>query len=392
MPRPSKTTLTKVSTGAGRRWMVRYRDPIKNKITRRFFEEKPEASEFLEKVRFQNRDAESAWALLNSDEKSNLVAVWREARRRNVDLMAAVIAAEGLPDKAVKLSKVISELIVAKRNAGRNKDYLWGLENYLNRFAKGREKKPILAVDSKMVATFLETLPEDSRTTARSRISTLFNFAVRHGYIPANPCARLERAKVVQKLPAVMSPEEAAQALEYLIKPPVHINMPDRFKRADKDAHEALAWFILTAFAGLRPEEAMQIKADELKVNLEAKPRPFVEVKPEATKTGNWRIVYPRQEVVRALQWALDHGSWLPFPQWNKARLQRRLSAHLGWNKWKQDVTRRSAASYWLAMTNDLKLMVEMLGNSESIFKRHYKKPVPREQAVKYFAALDRFK
>ena len=32
--------------------------------------------------------------------------------------------------------------------------------------------------------------------------------------------------------------------------------------------------------------------------------------------------------------------------------------------------------------------MVEMLGNSESIFKRHYKKPVPHEQAVKFFEAL----
>lgn len=125
-----------------------------------------------------------------------------------------------------------------------------------------------------------------------------------------------------------------------------------------------------------------------LKKGIQSAEKPFVEVTPEITKTGNWRIVYPRPEVVTALRWALAHGSVLPLDQKRKTRAQRRLAAHLGWPKWVQDITRRSAASYWLALTNDLKLMVEQLGNSEAIFKRHYKKPVPHEQAVKFFETL----
>ncbi len=384
--RPTKITVRLESVRNEDLWRVRFRDAYSQKIARRFFHSRKEADKFAEALRERNRDADGAWAMLNGDEKSNVMAVWREARRRNVDLMAAVIAAEGQPD-ARKLGKVIAELVVAKRNAGRDKDYVDGLENILNRFAAGREAKPVAVVDSKMVAAFLESLPVDSRTTVRSRLSTLFNFAVRHGYLVNNPCARLERVSVVHKLPVIMSPEEAVAAVEYLVRPPVHRNLPRRLLPKAGAGHEALAWFLLTTFAALRPEEA-QLCDPKVNLHLDAE-KPFVEITPEITKTGNWRIVYPRPEVVVALRWALDHGSILPLDQKRKARAQQRLAAHLGWAKWKQDVTRRSAASYWLALTNDLKLMVEMLGNSEAIFKRHYKKPVPHEQAVKFFGAVE---
>ena len=386
--RPTKITVRQETVRGEEFWRVRFRDAHSQKISKRYFHGRKEADKFADALRDQNRDADGAWALLNADEKANLMAVWREARSRNVDLMAAVMARAGQPELKTKtLGKVIAELVVAKRNAKRDRDYVNGLENLLNRFAQGRDGKAMAAIGPDLVANFLETLPDDSRTTGRARISTLFNFAVRHGYRPDNPCARLERVKVRQKLPAIMSPAEAQAAIEYLVKPPVHPNHPTKLLPKAGHGHEALAWFLLTTFAGLRPEEAQLCTPANLHLAAE---RPFVEVTPEITKTGNWRIVYPRPEVVQALRWALAHGSVLPLDKKRKRRAQQRLAAHLGWAKWGQDITRRSAASYWLALTNDLKLMVEMLGNSEAIFKRHYKKPVPQEQAVKFFGACAR--
>lgn len=387
--RPTKITVRPQRVRGTLYWRVRFRDAVSLKIARRFFDSKTDADKFALKLTTQNRDADAAWAMLNATEKSNLLAVWREARKRDVDLMAAVMAqAERSLGAQKDLGTVIEEMTAAKRKAGRNSGYVDDLELMLKRFAAGREAKAIGDVGSDMVSGFLELLPAGSRLTARARLSTLFNYAVRHGYRADNPCARLERQRLVKKLPAVMTPAEATKAIGWLVTNPVHHNVPKKFKPARGAAHPALAWFILTTFAGLRPEEAMLVNGNELRETLSAKPKPFVEVKPEATKTGAWRIVYPRPEVVVALRWALAHGSVLPLDQWRKQRTQQRLAKVLGWERWPQDITRRSAASYWLALTNDLKLMVEMLGNSEAIFKRHYKKPVPVDQAKEFFAAV----
>ena len=113
-----------------------------------------------------------------------------------------------------------------------------------------------------------------------------------------------------------------------------------------------------------------------------------MEVTPNICKTGQWRMVYPRPEVVTALRWALEHGSELPLSRQVKKRTQKKLRDLLKLEKWPRDVTRHSGASYWLALTNDLKFMVEQLGNSERIFKGHYKKPLSRAAAEEFFGVL----
>ena len=54
-----------------------------------------------------------------------------------------------------------------------------------------------------------------------------------------------------------------------------------------------------------------------------------------------------------------------------------------------QDVCRSTGLSkaFVLRMAIDCGL-AEMLGNSERIFRTHYKKPMPRDVAERYFAAL----
>jgi hypothetical protein len=236
------------------------------------------------------------------------------------------------------------------------------------------------------VEAFVNSKNVSSRPTIRSRLSTLFKFCVRRKWRLDNPCYGLEGVKVLKKLPRVMLPAEAKAALEWLVKNPVDKHMPISLRPKPGVAHPGLGWFILTSFAALRPEEAMKCEPD-LNLHLAAK-KPFVEVTPEITKTGNWRIVYPLPPVVKALRWAMAHGSVLPFKAKAKRNLQKRLRTVLGWDRWPMDITRHSAGSAWLAMTNDQRHVIEMLGNSERIFKAHYKKPMQNATAEEYFAAL----
>ena len=177
-----------------------------------------------------------------------------------------------------------------------------------------------------------------------------------------------------------------------------HANTPKQFTPKSGQAHEALAWFVLTAFAGLRPEEAMQVESKKhLRLTAD---KPHIEITSDICKTGQWRIVYPLPEVVTALKAALKMAARqrkvspfpcaaaLPFGKKRKEKLQQRLRAVLGLAAWPKDITRHSASSYWLAITNDQRHVAEMLGHSERTARAIYKKPVERAVAEKFYAAL----
>ena len=87
------------------------------------------------------------------------------------------------------------------------------------------------------------------------------------------------------------------------------------------DHPRLLGWFCLSTFAGLRPEEAE--KTTWRDVNFEEQ---WIRVQAQTTKTRQRRIVYPKPIVF----------AW--------------LRAVAGGPKWKEDVTRHTAASMWFSV------------------------------------------
>lgn len=389
MARNSKITVSKIRTRVGPRWAVRHRDPVLNKIKRPCFILRSDAEDFKAALENQNRDAIGAFSVLPPGDQAHLLEVWREARRRGVDLMAAVFQASGEAKTQPGLGKVIGELIVAKRNAGLSKLYLAGLEGILNRFAKGRESLPVDKPEVVMVEAFLDSGPVEGRATRRARLSALFNFAVRRKYRPDNPCAQLETIKVLKKPVVIFSPLQAETAIKFFLANPFDPSCPQKYRSRPGDPHPGLAWFILTTFAMLRPEEAMKVTRDLLHL---AKKKPFIEITPEITKVGMQRIVYLSPGVADALKWAVAHRSRLPLGLQRKRLLLKKLRAHLGWARWPKDVTRKTGISYGLAISKDAKNLAEMAGHTEAVQRKHYKKPVEQRLARKFFAALNLIK
>ncbi len=329
------------------------------------------------------------WLELSQAERDRVVIAVKEAKARNVDLLALVLNAPAAGAKAVAppFEKVLVELLGVKERAGLSLDYRSALNWTARQFARGRERLPVDRFTAADCAGFVNSKAAASRPSARARVGAVFGFAVRRKYRAENPMAEVELAKALKRLPVVMSPGEVAGAIKWFIaRPP----LPSPLPAAERERYpniKWLGWFILTAFAGLRPEEAMKFTAAELHLSLGQK-KPFIEVTPGITKTGHWRIVYPLPVVVRALKWALKNGAVLPLTRNGKVKFQKKLRAVIGWAKWPQDVTRHSAGSAWLALTNDQGHVIEMLGHSERIFRSHYKKPMQKAQAQAYFAAL----
>ncbi len=238
------------------------------------------------------------------------------------------------------------------------------LEQYLLRWSKGQEAKPISSVTLDEIDAFINALPSlSSRATAINRLSTLFSFAVRKGWRSDNPCERVERPHVEHGTPSILTVEEAKKALEYTRK-----RMP-RF----------LPWLTLAMFAGVRPEEADKLTRGDIDVK-----RGIVTVDALAAKVRSRRIVHLKPAAVAWLRLKGD----LPLPHVTRRRCIRKLRDVLGWPAWKKDVLRHTAASYWLASDPDVGKIAMELGNSPAVLFRHYRELVGEEQAKDFWALI----
>jgi integrase len=141
-----------------------------------------------------------------------------------------------------------------------------------------------------------------------------------------------------------------------------------------------MAWFVLSTFAGLRPEEAEQTTWDMIHFD-----EGWIRVEEQTTKVRQRRVVTPHIMAMLWLQHAKDRGALLPITPKIRKNDRNELRAHLGWKVWKQDVTRHSAASYWLADSGDAKTVAHALGHGEDVLKRRYMALVTKLEAAKYW-------
>lgn len=355
--------------GAIASWCVSRREGGKRRRT--FFSTKTEAEKERERLRLEVNTAGHAWFSLPAREREHLMLAYHEAQKRGIDLLElARKHTNGSSDDGLTLSGAIVEMIKAKDESGRSPRYTKSLRGILNSFARGRETVPFRSIGIKEVEDFLNSKNNLSRSTHRSRLSTLFKYAIRRGYRLDNPCERLEPVTIVRPPPAILSIEQVKQCLTFL----------------KRERPDGLLWFILTCLCGLRPEEAQGTSKPDINVK-----EGWIIVEAQTTKVRQRRVVYPRPEAMSLLSRSLKKGK-LPLNQVTRRRIMRKLRDRLGLKEWPKDSTRHSAISYWLPMGANIAQVAEMVGNSESIIKAHYKAIVTRDMAKQFWKMIEWFK
>lgn len=288
---------------------------------------------------------DGAWARLSPERKAQLLKLADQPVTGNT------------------LETVVAELIAAKTKAGRATQYLTSLRLLLLGFVAGRETLAVAAITVHDVERFLDSKRLAYRSTLRARLSTLFNFCVRRGYLAANPCAQLEAVTYLKPPPRIFTPSEVGKCLGWLREHP-----------------RAMGWFVLTTCYGLRPEEAE--KTAEAKINFKTG---VVIVDEQTTKVRQRRVVErPHRRAHALLRLARRAGAEFPITRQLRRRTVRRLRKVLGWAAWPKDVTRHTAASCWLALTRNADLVAESLGHSVKVLKRDYKALVTPEELKFY--------
>ena len=258
-------------------WCVDYgiRDAARR---RRYFLDLKEAQQALREGEKAAKEVGRRWADIPPIQRADVVAILAEIQAAGLTLRGVWDAYQTASISSAiatkTLGEAIEELIRAKAGANRRPVYLDSLEQYLRRFAKGREATPLSAIRLDDVESFVHSMRSmSSRATTLNRISTLFSFCVRRGWMAANPCERMERPHVENKVPEILTVDEAKKALAF----------------TRKKMRRFLPWLTLALFAGVRPEEIDRL--DWAAVDLE---RGIVTLDAPGSKTRSRRIVHLR--------------------------------------------------------------------------------------------------
>lgn len=201
-----------------------------------------------------------------------------------------------------------------------------------------------------------------TRATAINRLSTLFAFAERRGYIERNPVDRLDRIILERKPPAILSPAAAAQMLAVA-----------KLKEA-----ALLGYLVLGLFCGIRPAEM-----DRMDWSSVDRGRGIIRIDAAASKIRRRRLVLMPSAAVAWLHDVPAVGA--VSPKQKQRRLQR-LAVRLEIEHWPHDILRHSAASYLLALHQDAGKVAMWLGNSPGILLRHYHELVSPEDCAAFWA------
>lgn len=378
MPTP-KVTVHARSLRGKKVWEV-YHRPKGKKRVRAYFRDKESADQEAQSIREQLALDRQTWRLLSNEDRDEAMAVAVEMKRAGISMRGMWEEQKLKPkSKSPALSVVIGELVAIKKNAGRASDYTDNLKTLLGQFAVGREQIQISAVTLADVESFLDSKNIASRSTLRARLSTLFKFAVRREYRIDNPCTRLETVTHDKGPPRIFTIAEIKSCLEWFKKNP-----------------KLFPWFVLSTFCGLRPEEAEKTTKEDIHQK-----EGWIKIEKQTTKVRQRRVVYPKIEAMALLEKSMKRAT-LPISPATRRQEYRALAAMLKINpviivrkgknittyQWLKDITRHTAASYWLADCQSAAAVSESLGNSEKILKRDYKALVTKEQAKTFWETL----
>ena len=263
-----------------------------------------------------------------------------------------------------RLRDAVKQLVAAKLNSGRRQVYTANLEDFLNAFASRIGDVALSEITTEHVESWVgEAAAPWSKASRLNRVSTLFSFAVRRGWIQANPCDRIERIRIDRRPPAILSVVQCRAILRCAgarIRP----------------------WLVLGLFVGLRPSEAARMDWSGIRVR-----DAVVVVDSAASKVRRRRIV-PLHDTARA--WlsldAIDSGPVVS--SHSTLRRDRRHLARAAGIMWTADILRHTFGSMRIGAGHPVAATADEMGNSPAVLLTHYRELVRKEDAQAFWGIL----
>ena len=357
MPRIRET----ITNGKHRRYEVDY-GKVAGKRRRSFHRTKAEARGALALFKEDQAEAASAWAQLSARERIDTVKFFREVQAAGVTLQKVwdFYRERNAARKGVILSEAIRECLETKRAAKMSARYIAELSNYLRQFELDRERLDVADISPALLEEWFLGRKESpaTRQTGINRLSALFSFCKRRGYVSENPLDRVDRVRVPNVAPEILSVDDC-QAL---------------VQTAQRIDPGMLTYLGLALFCGIRPDEALRITPKDIKID-----RGLVFLDAEKSKVRNRRII----ELTAPAKRCLAKGG--PVPAVNFKRRFNRLRREAKIQHWPHDALRKTAASHFYNVYG-IDKAVEQLGHSAGVFLRVYRELASKEETARWLA------
>jgi integrase len=244
--------------------------------------------------------------------------------------------------------------------------YVKDIKSRLGQFAKAFAV-PISTVTGAQIQEWLDNLGGAGRTRNNYRrlLTSLFNFAIRRGYLP----------KDHSEMQAVEKADDGHGEIE--------VFSPDELQKLFAACRtEMIPYLAVAAFCGLRAAEIQRLDWSEIHLT---GPERFVEVKASKAKTASRRTV-PISDNCAA--WLARHvQTFGPVSSFQRSDKQLFLNlAKKAGVPWKHNGLRHSFISYRLAIIKNVHQVSLEAGNSTQMVFAHYRQLVRESEANAWFA------
>jgi integrase len=255
------------------------------------------------------------------------------------------------------LEEAVEEFLASKSKIGLRPKYEAEIRRTLERFSGGIGSKPISSIRHLEIQQWLEGFQSlSTRKTMQARVSILFNWAKRQGYINQSPFERIEVVRLDQSDPQILTVAQCQDLIE-------------ASRQTDEDF---LPYLALSLFEGIRPEECNRIAIEDIDLK-----RKQVTVSGRAAKTRNRRIV-PMLLPAFTILSNTPESRWLGWRTNFRRRrdaIRRKAKIH----DWPKDVLRHTAASHFYNLYG-MDEATKALGHSSAIMLRHYRQIQSKEE------------
>lgn len=367
--RPHTITLRKVENCGNTRWVVDRQENGKRK--RSFFESRGQAEAEIARLKVEVKETGAAYLSLPANQREEITRLFAAASEKGhdfVSMLRAFSSEPAAPKGNMTLRDGFTSYLQHLTSHGRAHLYVKNVQHILGGLVMGRGGALVSSLTKDLLVQWLDGRKGWTRATMLTRVKAFCAHAKREGWIVTDPAENLTSHRIVSSAPAIFSVHQHETALNYLAANP-----------------RSLAWYVLGTMCGLRPTEAERMSWEKIRTEL---PAPHLRVEAATSKVRQRRVVYIEPAAARWLAFAKKQGSLLPLGHQSRRRDIRKLREHLGMEAWSNDITRHTAASYWLALTENASALAESMGHRVETLKRHYRAVVTREEAALFWAIL----
>ena len=350
------------------KWIVRGKE--KGKWSRKYFETKGEAETYAQIKNTELLNLGRQGAELPIELRLMAMECQRRLEGFGKTILDAVdfyIPHLAKTKRNISVRAVADEVVTAKKANGIKETTLKVYRHRVKEFCLDFGAQDVSAIAADDIGKWLirSFAHPVTRNNNRRVLVNLFNFAKSKRYIDVNPAIEVATSKQIGKEVGILWPEQVAELLI-------------------QAAPTILPYFAIGAFAGIRPEELLQLEWSDIKWR-----QKIIRVRAEISKVGKTRNVAIEPNLLAWLAPHVHSKGKICSSNWRRFFRETRINADI--KDWPADCLRHSFATYWLEKYKDAPRLALEMGNSVSVIMNHYHRVLDNpEDAARYWNIMPR--